>query len=380
MNDFKYLYYLTQVDGLGPVRIKRLLDVFKKAENILKAETKMIEEVNGFSKKTVQSIFNIWKHENELKNNYDILCEKSEKMNISVLQYTDDLYPELLRNIYDPPLILYYKGKYEQDDFENLNNSLAIVGTRKPTDYGKKMAEKFASELSSVGISIVSGFARGIDTIAHRSVLENQNLGKTYAVFGNGVDVIYPPENKKLYDGLISVSCAFSEYQVSEKPDAVNFPSRNRIISGMTNGVIIIESGTEGGALITAHFALDQSREVFAVPGYVTSKLSSGTNYLIKKSFAKLVENIDDVLEEVSHKIKSNKDNASRQQKDISKISLSENERIIYENVSKSPTPLHIDDISEKTELNISDCLVNLLNLEFKGLVKQLPGKIFSLE
>jgi DNA processing protein len=242
----------------------------------------------------------------------------------------------------------------------------------------------FAAELSTIGISVISGFARGIDTAAHKAVLSNANsTAITAAVFGCGVDVIYPPENKKLYEEMVNSGLLISEYELSAIPDAMNFPKRNRIISGLSLGTIVIESDIDGGALITARTALDQSREVFAVPGYVTSRLSRGTNALIKNSQAKLVENIDDVLEEISNKLQNSSNSLWRNGSSAVhlkvKPELIGNEKLIYETLLKDSGPLHIDAISEISGLNISDSLVTLLNLEFKSCVEQLPGKRFKL-
>jgi DNA processing protein len=192
------------------------------------------------------------------------------------------------------------------------------------------------------------------------------------------VDVVYPPENKKLYEEMCAHGALISEYEPGTKPDAMNFPRRNRIISGLSRGIIVIESGKDGGALITARCALDQGREVFAVPGYVTSKMSEGANYLIKTSQAKLVENIDDVLAEFGMgKYAVNR--KSTEQVAMFFPELSGNEKTIFDVLLSSADPLHIDAISEQTQLNISDSLVTLLNLEFKGIVSQLPGKRFSI-
>ena len=310
--------------------------------------------------------------------------EKLHKNDIKIVTIEDDDYPKLLSKIYDPPVILYYRGVLKNDNFNGtLVNSVGIVGTRKPSDYGKNISEMFAKELSSIGINIISGFARGVDTAVHKAVLNNENSkGITAAVFGNGVDVIYPPENKKLYDSILERGLLISEYDVSAIPDSVNFPKRNRIISGLSLGVIVIESGDEGGALITARCALDQSREVFAVPGYITSKYSMGTNRLIKNGQAKLVQNIDDVLDEISIKLenivlKSENGHFKISEKELP--DLKGNEKLVFDAVLKSSEPVHIDDISENTGLNISDCLITLLNLEFKGNINQLPGKRFRV-
>lgn len=384
MNDLKYLYFLTKVEGLGSVRIKRLLDKFSDAGSVFEASVKEISEVENISEKTAGSILNSAKHFAEFESDYESLLEKAGKLSAGILGITDPEYPELLKRIYDPPVILYTKGNYSS---EALLNCIGIVGTRKPTDYGKKIAEKFAVELSTLGISVISGFARGVDTAAHKAVLSNKDSKAiTAAVFGCGVDMIYPPENRKLYDEMAEKGLLVSEYELSTIPDAVNFPKRNRIISGLSLGTIVIESDVDGGALITARTALDQSREVFAVPGYITSRSSSGTNALIKNSQAKLVENVEDILDEIRNKLQglnfeyviNGKGSPVVQPKNIPE--LAGNEKLIYDMLFRDPGPLHIDAISEISGLNISDSLVTLLNLEFKSCVEQLPGKRFKLK
>ncbi len=380
MKDLKHLYFLTKIDGLGSVRIKRLLDKFGTAENVFNVGYDELSEIENISRKTALSILDSVNSHIEFENDFDELLSNSEKLNIKILSLTDDDYPDLLKKIYDPPLILYVRGMYDKN---NLVNSIGIVGTRKPSDYGKKMSEKFANELSSAGISVISGFARGVDTTAHKAVLANKNaIGLTAAVFGCGVDVIYPSENKKLYEEMLEKGILISEYDISAFPDAVNFPRRNRIISGLSFGTIVIESDINGGALITARSALDQSREVFAIPGYITSKVSHGTNALIKNGQAKLIENIDDILIEIQNKLIGIKTNNNGNPGNEFKISpeLSGNEKLIYDAFLMTIEPLHIDEISEKSGLNISDSLVTLLNLEFKNCIEQLPGKRFKIK
>jgi DNA processing protein len=378
MKDLKYLFYLTKVEGLGSVRIKRLTEKFMYAEDVFGASVKGLSLIENISEKTAESILRTSDRFPELEKEYSLLLKKAKKLNAGILGITDPDYPELLKKIYDPPVILYVKGNYNKRD---LVNCVGIVGTRRPTDYGKKISEKFATELSSLGIAVISGFARGVDTNAHKAVLSNvEAKAVTAAVFGCGIDVVYPPENRKLYDQMCEKGILLSEYELSAIPDAVNFPKRNRIISGLSFGTIVIESDIDGGALITARTALDQSREVFAVPGYITSKSSGGTNALIKSGQAKLVENIEDVLEEIQNKLTGISTGINSVQKAEEKFipELKGNEKIIYDVLCGQQEPLHIDAISELTGLNISDSLVSLLNMEFRNLAEQLPGKRFK--
>jgi len=363
-----------RIDRLGPVRVKNLIDEFGSAEKVFSADLGQLTAAEGIDEILARAVMRQWK--NIRSNEYEKLRERLERLQIGAVTYEDGNYPELLKRIYDPPMILYYKGKFPTENSDHMKNCLAIVGTRRPTDYGRHIAEKFASELSAVGLTIVSGFARGIDTIVHRTVLDSGDGGFTAAVFGNGIDVVYPPENRKLYERLSEEGLLLSEYELGTGPDAVNFPRRNRIISGLSLGVLVIESGKDGGALITARCALDQSREVFAVPGYITSKYSAGTNSLIKNGLAKLVVNTEDILEEFSSKLMLER-SKSETGSQVSSVKLKKSEKQIVDLIYDSSESIDIDTISEQTGLNISDCLVNLLNLEFKGLVKQLPGKRF---
>lgn len=380
MDELKHLLFLTKIDGLGTVRIKRLIDKFGKASEVFKSSIAELSEIENISDKTAKVILKSYSSFTDFDDDFNECIKNAERQNIRILALHDDDYPELLKRIYDPPVILYVKGNY---DAGLLINSIGIVGTRKPTDYGKKMSERFAEELSSAGIAVISGFARGVDTYAHKAVLKNKNASAiTAAVFGCGVDMIYPPENKSLYEEMCEKGLLISEYEISSIPDAVNFPKRNRIISGLSLGTVVIESDVDGGALITARTALDQSREVFAVPGYVTSKVSHGTNALIKNGQAKLTENLDDILEEISNKLTGLKLSSSNGNSVTVQAApeLNGNEKLIYDTFLMTLEPIHIDFISEKSGLNISDSLVTLLNLEFKGVVEQLPGKRFKIK
>jgi len=379
MNELKHLLFLTQIEGLGAIRTKRLIDKFGSAENVFNAAPAELAEIENISDKTAMLILNSYSGFKQFDDTFDEYISKADKLNISILPLSSPEYPDLLKRIYDPPVLLYLRGKQSPD---MLINSIGIVGTRKPTDYGKKMAEKFAEELSSAGISSVSGFARGVDTYAHKAVLKNKNASAiTAAVFGCGVDMIYPSIPKALYDEMLEKGLLISEYEISAFPDAVNFPKRNRIISGLSFGTVVIESDIDGGALITARTALDQSREVFAVPGYITSKVSHGTNALIKNGQAKLVENLDDILVEISNKLVGLKLNSVNGNSiSVNEVpELNGNEKLVYDTFLMNLEPIHIDLISEKSGLNISDSLVTLLNMEFKGIVEQLPGKRFKL-
>ncbi|MEK9136859.1 MAG: DNA-processing protein DprA, partial [Bacteroidota bacterium] len=269
---------------------------------------------------------------------------------------------------YDPPPFLFARGVFADED----SYSIAIVGTRNPSHYGVQMAEMFSAALSKLGLPIISGLARGIDTVAHSSSLKAG--GRTLAVIGSGIDVIYPPENKQLFDRIIENGAVISEFLMGAKPDAGNFPRRNRTISGIALGTLIVETGVEGGAMITASTALDQNRATFAIPSAVTDKRKSGTNLLIKEGKAALTESVEDVIAELKPQLKRvlqlQEAGPKRPALDLSLF-----EQQLYDVLSDEP--LHIDVIAERARLATSDALVHLLSMEFKGAVRQLRGKMF---
>ena len=366
-NNLVLLNLLLNIDGIGPQKILALHSKIQNFTDILSANAAQLSKVDGIStgisQKIIASKNNIHKFRIQIERELSHL----KKLNAKVMTYWDDEYPDQLRKIYYPPIILYYIGELNKND----NNSIAIVGTRMPSVYGKSQAEKFAAELAKNKITIVSGLARGIDSIAHQTALRYS--GRTIAIIGSGLDVIYPPENKKLFAAIAENGAVISEYPLGTKPDAQNFPRRNRIISGISMGTIIIETKPNGGAMQTANYAFDQNREVFAVPGNLNAKLSEGPNLLIQRNQAKLVTSIEDVLLELKMKIKPEiGKNIPKPQIDLNLF-----EQKLLSTLNEEPK--HIDLIAADSSLPVSECLVNLLTLEFKGLVKQLPGKLFSL-
>ena len=365
----KYIYLLTQVNKLGNVKIRKLMNHFNSPENFYNCKINDLKRINGIDESISLEILSGIKNKEKYFREFDEIFSRAERSEIKLVCISDKDYPENLKRIFDTPVLLYYKGKLSETD----KYSLSIVGTRNPTEYGKYNCEKFTDELSGLNIPIVSGFARGIDTIVHKTCIKNKRLN--YAVFGCGADVIYPYENKRLYSEVIECGAVISEFPLGAKPDKVNFPRRNRIISGISIGTIVVESGIKGGALLTAEIAVDQDREVFAFPGNISSKQSEGTNELIKRGQAKLITNIDDILSELEVKLKPILKKDYTAKTDVLTLNLSESENKIYSVLDYDP--VHIDTINELTDLTISDCLVNLLTLEFKSLVRQVPGKYF---
>lgn len=367
LEELTYLNLLLSVEGIGPGKVRNLLSKFHSVKNIIHADYNRLLEVEGISDNLSNRIIKAKRNFDDTKFQTEKELEKLSKINGSIITVWDKEYPTLLKKIYDPPLLLYTIGNFTEED----NYSIAVVGTRRPTSYGKLQAERFVADIANQRITVVSGLARGIDSVAHNSTLKNN--GRTIAVIGSGLDVIYPPENRKLFEQISQTGMIISEYKLGTKPDAQNFPKRNRIISGLSLGVVIVETGIGGGAMQTASFALDQNREVFSIPGNLGSRQSDGTNLLIQKGEAKLVCSSEDVLVELELKLKPIiGKNIPKPQVELNLFE----EKIIG---VLSNEPVQIDRISFLTSLSTSDCLVHLLSLEFKGLIKQLPGKMFAL-
>ncbi|MEE4312046.1 MAG: DNA-processing protein DprA [candidate division KSB1 bacterium] len=360
--DIPDLINLTEINGLGPTRIRSLIAKFRSASQVFKASKDALCRVEGIDVKIAESI--------KTYRNFDFGKKQVDRIDAyggRIFTFWDEGYPSILKSIYDPPVMLYVKGNFSDQD----RYALGIVGTRQPTNYGKLVTEKLSKALVNLGITVVSGLARGVDTIAH-SVAVNGG-GRTLAVIGSGIDVIYPAENKALVDIIIENGAIISEFPLGSSPDAGNFPRRNRIIAGLTLGTVVTEAGKRSGALITTSFALDYNREVFAVPGNVNSSKSIGTNELIKAG-AKLVCDVDDIIAEISSKIApylNGKPAADRSYGDLSQF-----EKEILAILEDAP--VHIDVISRKLERKTNEILACLLKLEFNDIVKQLPGKQFA--
>jgi DNA processing protein len=367
-NKFNFLLslkLLLNTDGIGPGRIFALLSKLNSFEQVFSSNINSLIQVDGISKSLAVRIQKLNASRNEFGANFKSELEKLDKIGGKIITYWDDDYPKLLRKIYYPPLLLYTLGAFSEYDAY----SIAIVGTRRPTEYGKIQTQKISSSLAEQNMTIVSGLARGIDSVAHIAALKAK--GRTISVIGSGLDVIYPPENKKLLHKISENGVVISEFALGTKPDAQNFPKRNRIISGLSLGTIVIETRESGGALQTAAHALDQNREVFALPGNLGVAQSEGTNLLIQKGEAKLIRSHEDVLVELELKLKPVIGlNIPKPSVDLNLF-----EQKILETISD--TPLHIDKIASLISMNTSECLVHLLSLEFKGLAKQLPGKMF---
>lgn len=359
-SEIKHWLALGKIKGIGRLTYKKLIDEFNDPRAVFEAPLKRLEEIPGIGKKTALSIksFKEW---DWVKNEIDLI----EKHGVQFLTQRHTSFPKALLSIPDPPPYLYVKGALFSSD----DNAIAVVGTRLPTQYGVSAAENISGTLAGLGITIVSGMARGIDSAAHRGAIAGK--GRTIAVLGSGIDVIYPLENKKLYKEIIANGAVVSEFPMATPPMSTNFPQRNRIISGLAKGVLVVEASEKSGSLITAQLALDYGRDVFALPGNTTSLKSKGTNKLIKQG-AKLVEDAHDILEELpvaqgaGIKVQGTKAKTT--------IELSSEEGKI---ISLLDEPCFIDTIIQKTGLPASKISVLLLDMELKGLVLQQPGKQF---
>ena len=348
----KIYWIALNIIGLSPAKFKK---IYSKVKNIKEIFYMKIDELVslGLSKEIAEKIIN-WE---KLPLKEEIEFIKNEGINILTIDQPD--YPSLLKEIYDPPFLLYVKGKIDFNQF-----MISIVGTRTPSIYGLKMAEKFAGQLASYGFVIVSGLARGIDTISHMATIRAG--GKTIGVLGSGFRNFYPPENKKIEKDIIENGAIITEFPSYTIPEKYNFPRRNRIISGLSKGVVVIEAGPKSGALITAYYALEQGREVFALPGRVDTLYSKGTNKLLKEG-AILVEDVNDIISALNIEVK-------KIEKKEKEEKLEEEERKIIDILNE---PLQLEEIILKTKMKPEILLQTLTKLQLNGIIEELPGKIY---
>ena len=355
---------LNLIESLGYVRIQNLLKKFKEPKKVFSAPLSELLAVPGINKGIAGKIksFSSLSLERELK----LIKERG----ISVITLEDEDYPSNLKLIYDPPPVLYVQGNLEKKD----RLAIAIVGTRRCSYYGRKTADSLSYELANRGFTVVSGMARGIDTASHKAALKAG--GRTIAVLGSGLMHIYPRENGELAAKIGKTGAVISEFPLLTAPERRNFPRRNRIISGLSLGVVVIEAPDRSGALITADFALEQGREVFALPGNVDQSTSSGALRLIKQG-AKLVTGADDVIEELGALINLLPKKKVGKEGKVIPDGLKGEEKGLYHLLTNSPR--HIDEIIKNSGLSASTIAALLMTLELKGLVKQLPGKLYVL-
>ena len=364
MNSTEALIALNLVEGVGPVRVRQLMEHFGEAPAILQASSSQLMRVRGIGADTAEKI-STWEKSidlaGELKRIADYGCH--------VLISSDENYPELLRQIYDPPVVLYVKGELTAKD----KNAVAMVGSRQTTHYGIETARKLAYQLAYVGVTVVSGGARGIDTAAHQGALAAK--GRTVAVLGTGINLVFPPENADLFEHIAENGAVITQFPFNRPADKQSFPIRNRIVAGMTLGTVVVEANMSSGALITANMAVEAGRQVFAVPGRIDSPRSKGCHELIKRG-AKLCEGAEDILSEFEYLFPtSNKPAALNEDGTLPGITLSENEQKTYDALGEEERS--IDEVIRASGLPSSAVSVALLGLEMKRLVRQLPGKMF---
>jgi DNA processing protein len=354
------LLQLLSVPGIGPARVRSLIGHFHSAEAALTAPVPRLCQVEGIDRALAENVHQA-KGGDSLAQQQLMLAEQHQTR---LVAFWDDEFPTLLKKIYDPPALLFVKGELRPED----EFAIAVVGTRGPSEYGKLVTDRLTAALAGARMTIVSGLARGVDTIAHQTALKSG--GRTIAVLGSGLDNIYPSENYRLAQEIAQHGAVITEYLFGTKPDAVNFPRRNRIISGLTLGTLVVEAGEQSGALITANAALEQSREVFAVPGNIFSPKSVGPHRLIQEG-AKLVASIEDIFAELPQQLNL----FSKSPSAAPAIQLNEIEQKVMALLSHEPA--HIDLLAKQTGLPTAQLLAILLELEFKNAVKQLPGKFF---
>lgn len=364
MDEREALVALNMVEGVGPVRVRQLLEFFGDAPSILRASRAQLLRVHGIGEDIATAIHD-WEKSVDLAGE----LKRIEQFDCQIVIQSDDNYPALLREIYDPPIVLYVKGTLLPQD----RNSIAMVGSRMTTPYGMETARKLAYQLAFTGVTVVSGGARGIDTAAHMGALNAR--GRTIAVIGNGINIVYPTENKELFDRIACSGAVITQFPFNRKGDRQTFPIRNRIVAGMTLGTVVVEANLTSGSLITANMAVENGRQVFAVPGRIDSPRSKGCHDLIKKG-ARLCEGAEDILSEFEYLFpQTNRPPTAAETGVLPAIALTENEDKVIRTLSHEPVP--IDEIVRKTFLPVAAVSVALLSLEMKRLVKQLPGKMF---
>jgi len=339
-------------------RVWQLNDYFGSLKAAWESPEKEIRALFGTNVNAVEALL-------KSRSSFDPVCEKEKlnKIGADFITYKDQNYPKNLRAIYDPPPALFVMGQIVKGD----ELAVALVGSRKATAYGLSVAEQLSAALVKAGVTVVSGMARGIDSAAHKGCLSAG--GRTIAVMGSGLNVVYPRENRKLMERIAASGAVISEFPLGSQPEAWHFPMRNRVISGLSRAVVVVEAGEKSGALITTDFALEQGRDVMAVPGSIGSPLSRGPHKLIKQG-AKLVENAEDILEELGITTLFPEENTKRH------IELNKDEEAVFGVISIDP--VHFDEIVNKSNLPAQQVLAALMFLELKGLVRQLPGRHYA--
>ncbi len=360
---------MTFITGIGSRTAAMLVDRFGSPSDVFVASAAALEAA-GLKSDTIDEIKSLAPRDRAMRQ-----LDELERIGAEVLTLADARYPALLRETYDPPVVLYAKGDFER---AMAQPAIAVVGSRRCSTYGRNVAEMLARDLSERGVTIISGLARGVDTAAHRGAIEGGGL--TVAVMGTGLDAVYPKENRKLAEQITEHGALVTEFPLETPPLSQNFPFRNRVISGLALGVLIVEGAERSGSLITARMAYEQGRDVFAVPGNITSPKSFGPNYLIKDG-AKLVQTWRDVVEEFPLEIKTAILSTERagpraEQMTIDEVALTDSERKVLA-LLKLDEPVHIDHLISAAGLQSGELMGALLKLEMSDRIRQLPGKTF---
>jgi DNA processing protein len=358
------LVALNMIEHVGPVRVRQLLEHFGDATAVLRASATDLMRVRGIGQDTADAIAG-W----ERALNLTAELKRIEEYGCRVVIPADDDYPALLRQIYDPPIVLYVRGNLMAKD----KNGVAIVGSRMTTPYGQQTARRLAYQLAYVGVTVVSGGARGIDTAAHQGALSAK--GRTIAILGNGINLVFPPENVDLFERMTAQGAVMTQFPFNRRADKQSFPIRNRIVAGMTLGTVVVEANLSSGALITANMAVENGRQVFAVPGRIDSPQSKGCHELIKKG-AKLCEGAEDILSEFEYLFPPSNRGGNASPETLPSLELSDHERRVYEAVGN--TEETVDDIIHQSGLPASTVSVTLLSLEMKRLLVRMPGRLYS--
>ena len=366
-SELLYQLALTEIPNIGCVHAKILAQHFGNAEGVFKAPQAILEKIEGIGTIRARSIkqFNHFeKAEKEIR--------FIEKYKIKPLFITDKNYPRRLLNCYDSPTLLFYKGHADL----NASKIIAVIGTRSHTEYGKQVTEKIIKDLTAQQVLVVSGLAFGIDAVAHKAALKNGL--STVGVLGHGLDQIYPPEHANIARDMVKHEGGLlTEYRSNTKPDKHNFPVRNRIVAGMSDATIVIETGIKGGSMITAELANGYNKDVFAFPGKITDHKSAGCNYLIKSNKAMLLTDAQELIEVMGWEEKTKSKKEEKSQRELF-IELSREEKIIMSILNEKDT-VHIDEINLKSGLNSSAVAAAILNLELQNVVGSLPGKLYKL-
>ncbi|SMO43463.1 DNA-processing protein DprA [Gracilimonas mengyeensis] len=367
----RVLIALSLIPGFGCRRVLNLLKQVEDPAEIFHLGKRKLRSIEGIGEASALSLlsFDGW-------DEVDEILAKTEQVGAQIITLADENYPPLLKQIYDPPILLWIKGNPEALS----KPGVAVVGTRNTSAYGRNMAQKFSEALVNQGLCVYSGLAYGIDAIAHKSALSKN--GATVAVLGSGIDWIYPAKHKPLTQQIVeSGGAVITEFPPGAKPDAGNFPVRNRVVSGLSHGVLVIESGIKGGSMITADLGLDQNREVFAVPHPLGNPSGTGCNYLIKRGAAKLVQTPDDIFEELPMEWANRAEESipkETQKKSWREAELDADAQKICKVLEGKPW--QVDALSEEVGMQTSQLLVALLQLEMEGIVLQKAGKVFELK